>query len=186
VVQSEKNVQGLAVADGKLLWQIPAPTQGRVYNSATPIIEGQTVYYTGQGKGTRAVKIEKQGETFATKELWSNPQLGTGFNTPVLKNGLLFGLTERGNLFCLNAQDGQTAWSDTTRRENFMALLDAGSVLIALPEKSGLLVFKPSNKEYQEIAQIKVSETPIYASPVLSGKRIFTKDKETVTLWTVE
>ena len=84
VGQTEKSVVGVAVADGRLLWQVPSPVQGRFYNSATPIVDGQTVIYTGQGHGTKAVKIEKQAADFAVRELWSNETLGTGFNTPVL------------------------------------------------------------------------------------------------------
>ena len=186
VVQTEKNVVGVAVADGKLLWQIPSPAQGRFFNSATPIVDGQTVIYTGQGQGTRAVKVEKQGDGFAAKELWSNADLGTGFNTPVLKDGLLFGLSDRGNLFCLNAQTGQAAWTDTNKLSNFGAVLDAGSCLLVLPEKSGLIVFKPDGKEYAQIAQYKVADTPTYAHPIISGSLVFVKDQDSVAMWIVE
>jgi len=187
VVQTEKNIVGVAVADGKLLWQIAAPPQGRFYNSATPIVDAQTVIYTGQGQGTKAVKVEKQNDGFAAKELWSNTQLGTGFNTPVLKDGLLYGLSDRGSLFCLNAQTGQTAWTDTaTRKDNFGAILDAGSVIFALPSDSQLIVFKTSDKEYTEVARFKVADTPIYAHPVIAGNRIFVRDQETMALWTIQ
>ena len=186
VAQTEKNTVGLAAADGKLLWHIPTPPQGRFYNSATPIIDGLTVIYTGQGQGTKAVKIEKQNEGFAVKELWSNDQLAPQFNSPVLKDGLLFGLSEKRNLYCINAQTGKTAWTDTNRLSNFGAILDAGSVLLALPENSGLIAFKPGDKQYEELARIKVSETPIYATPVVAGNRIFVKDRDAVTLWTVD
>ena len=71
--------------------------------------------YTGAGRGTKAVKIEKQGDGFVAKELWSNPDVAPQFNTPVLKDGLLFGLSDRGQLFCINADSGQTAWTDTRR-----------------------------------------------------------------------
>jgi len=186
VVQTEKNIVGLAVADGKLLWQIPAPPQGRFYNSATPIIDGQTVIYTGQGQGTKAVNIDKQNDAFAAKEVWSNTELGTGFNTPVLKDGFLYGLSDRGGFFCLNAQTGKTAWTDTeTRKDNFGAIVDAGPVIIGLPSDSQLVVFKPSDKEYVEVARFKVAETPTYAHPVISGSRIFIRDQETVALWTI-
>jgi outer membrane protein assembly factor BamB len=186
VQQTEKSIVGVAVADGKLLWQIAAPAQGRFYNSATPILDGQTVMYTGQGQGTKAVKIEKQEQGFAAKELWSNAQLGTGFNTPVLKDGLLYGLSDRGSFFCLNAQTGQTAWTDTaTRKENFGAIVDAGPVIFALPSDSQLVVFKPSDKEYAEVARFKVADTPTYAHPVIAGNRIFVRDQETVALWTI-
>jgi outer membrane protein assembly factor BamB len=188
VTLTEKSVVGVAVADGKLLWQLPFAVQGMVYNAATPIVDGQTVIYTGAGRGTKAVKIEKDGDGFAAKELWSNPQLAPQFNSPVLKDGLLFGLSNRGNLFCINAQTGQTAWTDSTQRDRsgFAAILDAGSVLLALPSSSELIVFKPSDKEYAELARIKVADTPTYAHPLIIGKRIFAKDNETVTLWTLD
>ncbi|MBU6402532.1 MAG: PQQ-binding-like beta-propeller repeat protein, partial [Verrucomicrobia bacterium] len=83
VVQTQKNLVGLGVADGKLLWQVATPAQRMAQNAATPIVDGQTVFYTGQGSGTKAVSIEKSGDNFAAKELWTNDKLGTTFNTPV-------------------------------------------------------------------------------------------------------
>jgi outer membrane protein assembly factor BamB len=187
VLVTEKNLVGLAAADGKLLWQVAAAPQGRFYNSATPIVEGQTVIFTGQGKGTRAVKIEKQGDGFAAKELWANDKLGTGFSTPVLKDGLLFGLSDKGNLFCMNAQTGQTAWTDAAGRGgNFGAVLDAGSCVLALPSNSELIAFKPGDKQYEELAKIKVADTPTYAHPVVAGTRVFVRDQDSVTLWMIE
>jgi outer membrane protein assembly factor BamB len=187
VTLSEKSVVGLGAADGKLLWQIPFVPQGMAYNAATPIVDGQTVIFAGSGRGTKAVRVEKQGDGFAAKELWSNDQVAPQFNSPVLKDGLLFGLTDKGNLFCLNAKTGQTAWTDATRRGGaFAAVLDAGSVLLALPSNSELLVFKPADKQYDEVARIKVADSATYAHPVVAGNRIFVRDLETVTLWTVQ
>jgi len=187
VTLTEKRVVGVGLADGKLLWQVPFATGRRAYNAATPIIDGQTVIFTGRGRGTRAVKIEKQDAGFAAKELWSNTELATQFNTPVLKGGLLFGFSDRDNLFCINAQTGQTAWTDTTRRGRggFAAVLDAGSCLLALPNNSELIAFKPSDKECAELARIKVADAPTYAHPVIAGDRIFVRDEGTVTLWTL-
>jgi outer membrane protein assembly factor BamB len=188
VLLTEKGLVGVAAADGKLLWQVPAAPQGRCYNSATPIVDGQTVIFTGQGTGTKAVKIEKQGDAFAAKELWSNADLGTGFSTPVLKDGWLYGLSDKSNLYAMNAQNGQAGWTDAAKRGmgNFGAVLDAGSCIMALPSNSELIVFKPGEKEYAELAKIKVAETPTYAHPVISGSRIFVRDQDSVILWTIE
>ncbi len=173
--------------DGKLLWQVPFASQRRAYNAATPIVDGQTVIITGAARGTKALKIEKQGDGFAAKQLWSNPQVAVQFNTPVLKDGLLFGLTDRGSLFCLNAESGKEAWKDTARHgRGFAAILHAGSCLLALPSTSELIAFKPSGKAYAELARIKVADTPTYAHPVVAGNRIFVRDQETVTLWTIQ
>ncbi|MBM4018333.1 MAG: hypothetical protein FJ288_08420 [Planctomycetes bacterium] len=186
VTLTEKSIVGVGLADGKLLWQVPFAPQGMNYNAATPIIDGEVVIFTGAGRGAKAVKVEKQGDGFAAKELWSNEQLAPQFNTPVLKDGLLFGLSEKGLLFCLNAKTGQTAWTDASKRGNFGAILDAGACLLALPSNSELTVFKSTDKQYEEVARIKVADAATYAHPVLAGKRIFVRDTETVTLWAIE
>ena len=188
VTLTEKNIVAVGLADGKLLWQLPFLPERMAYNAATPMVDGQTVFYTGKARGTKAVKIEKQADGFAAKELWSNAELAPQFNTPVLKDGLLFGLSDRSNLFCINAQTGQTAWTDTTQhgRGGFAAIVDAGSCLLALPNSSELIAYEPDGKQYTELARIKVSETPIYAHPVIAGNRIFIKDEETVTMFTIQ
>ena len=187
VTLTEKSIVAVGLADGKLLWQLPFAPQGMAYNAATPIVDGQTVIYAGKGRGTKAVKIEKQGDGFAAKELWSNPDLAPQFNTPVLKDGLLFGLSDRGNLYCINAKTGQTAWTDTARHgRGFAGVVSAGSALLALPSTSELIVFKPDGKEYAEIARYKVAETATYAHPVIAGNRVFVKDQDSLAMWIVQ
>ncbi len=188
VTLTEKNIVGVGVANGKLLWQLPFVPQGRAYNAATPIVDGQTVIYTGAGRGTRAVKVERQADGFAAKELWSNPELATQFNTPVLKDGLLFGLSDRSILFCINARTGQTAWADATARgsRGFGSIVDAGSCLFVLTNDSELIIFEPDGKAYSEITRYKVAETPTYAHPVIAGNRVFVKDQESMAMWMVE
>ena len=144
------------------------------------------IIYTGQGNGTKAVKVQKQDGGFTIQEIWSNEERGTAYNTPVLKDGVLFGLSERGRLFCMNAGSGQLAWTDDTSHKNFGALLDAGSVILALPSDSELIAFEPDSKEYVELARIKVADTPVYAHPVIVGNRIYVKDQETLTMWTID
>jgi hypothetical protein len=55
-----------------------------------------------------------------------------------------------------------------------------------LTPASELIAFEPSDKAYHELARIKVAETPTHAYPVVSGNRVFIKDQDSVTLWTVQ
>jgi outer membrane protein assembly factor BamB len=185
VTLTEKSIVGVNVSDGTLLWKLPFLPERRAYNAATPIIDGQTVIFTGAGRGTRAVTIEKQGEGFVAREKWTNAEVAVQFNTPVLKKDLLFGYSNMGNLFCINAQTGETAWMDTLKNDKggFAALIDAGQVILALPSSSELIVFEPVEDKYTELARIKIADTPTYAHPVISGNRIYVKDEETLTLW---
>ena len=188
VTLAEKNIVAVGVADGKLLWQLPFAPVSRAYNAATPIVDGQTVIYTGAGRGSKAVRIEKQGDGFVAKELWSNPELAPQYNTPVLKDGLLFGLSNRSNLYCINAQTGQTAWVDANAcgSRGFGSIVSAGPCLIVSNNDSNLIILKPDGKAYNEIARYKVADTPIYAHPVIAGNRIFVKDQDSVAMWIVE
>ncbi|MBN1818213.1 MAG: PQQ-like beta-propeller repeat protein [Sedimentisphaerales bacterium] len=188
VTLTEKSVVAVNAADGKLLWSLPFVPAGRAYNSVTPIVDGQTVIYAGAGRGTTAVKVEKQGDTFVTRELWKNADLAPQYNTPVLKDGMLFGLSNSGKFYCIDAKTGDTKWADSTSydRSGFGQIVDAGSCLVALSSNGELMIFKPTGEKYEELARIKVSDTPTYACPVLSGKRIFIKDQDTVTLWTID
>lgn len=187
VTLTEKSIVGVGVADGKLLWQLPFVPQMRAYNAATPIVDGPTVYYAGAARGSRALKVEKTAGGFAAKELWSNPDAAPQFNSPVLKDGFLYGLSAAGNFYCLNAADGKGAWTDSVAHgRGFAAILDAGPVLLALPSTSELVVFKPNPKQYEEVARIKVADTQTYAHPVVAGNRIFIKDQDALTLFALE
>lgn len=187
VTETTKSIIGLSPTDGQLLWQESYAPQGMAYNAATPIVHGQTLIFCGQGRGARAVRLEKQGQTISAKELWNNPENSVQFNTPVVKNDLLFGLSQRGNFFCLNTDTGKTAWTDPVgSRGSFGSIIDAGPVLVALNSKSQLTVFEPSAAQYSELAAIKVSEKQTYAYPVLAGNRLFVKDQDSLTLWSIE
>jgi outer membrane protein assembly factor BamB len=175
---------GVTLADGKLLWQMPFPTARMVYNAATPIVTGQTVIISGATRGTRALRIEKQGDAYVPVQVWCNPDVSVQFCTPLLKDGLLYGVTNQGMLFCLNATSGATAWLDTTPHgRGFGAMVDAGNAVVALPPDGTLLVLQPGAAACAILAQYKVAEGGTYAGPVLSGKNIFIKDANALTQW---
>jgi len=158
------------------------------------------------------VKLEKSGDGFAAKELWKNPDNSVQFNTPLLRSGFLFGLSARNDFFCINAQDGKTTWTASFapptggaegpgqekgkggmrggrgmgRGAGYGSIVDAGSVLLALTPASQLVAFEPNDKAYTELARIKVADSQTYAYPIVSGKRLFVKDQDSVTLWTIE
>jgi outer membrane protein assembly factor BamB len=138
------------------------------------------------------VTIEKQGDELTAKELWSNKENAVQFDTPVLKNGLLFGISDRDSLFCINAQTGKTAWTAPIKggrgkgSRGYGSVVDAGPVLFALTPASELIVFQPSDKEFKQIVSYKVADSEVYAYPVVAGNRVFVKDRDSLTLWVLE
>jgi len=186
IVQTEKNLIALSLENGKLQWQVATPVQQRFYNCTSPYINGDIIYYTGQGSGTKAIQVVRDGDKYVTKELWSNPEIGAKWNTPVLKDGFLYGFTDQKRLYCIDASSGKTAWNDNTVSSDFSTIVDCGPVIIGLPSTGNLIVMKPDPKAYSETAKYKVADTPVYAFPVISGNTLYVKDSENLTLFRVE
>jgi outer membrane protein assembly factor BamB len=200
VAETDGNIVALGSADGKLLWKTAFKVR---YNACTPMVEGQTIIYSGMGRGTKAVKVEKKGDEVSATDLWSNSENSVQFNTPVVKNGLVFGISEGNKLFCINAETGKTSWSTALGMGGggggggkpgrggmggggYGSVVDAGTILFALTPAGQLTVFEPSDKEFKEVAKYKVASGSTYAYPVISGNRVFIKDKDAVTLYTIE
>ncbi len=187
VAETSASVVGLDMKTGKLLWKTAFTVTGRGYNASTPMVDGQTVIFSGSARGTRALKIEKKGDEFTAKEVWNNKDQSTMYNTPVLKNGRVFGLTSADSLFCVNAETGKTAWTEPlTGGRGYGNIVDAGAVLLALPPTGTLTVFEPNDKEFKKVTSYKVGAGKTYAYPIATGNRIFVKDADSVILWTVE
>lgn len=262
LAQTETKLIAVNVADGKQVWEsAPGAGEGRGpggqgagggrgmgggrdYKAATPIVDGQTVVIAG--RGTKALKLEKNGDQVSAKEIWTVPDKSVQFSTPVLKNGLLYGLAPNNDLFCINARDGKVAWTAPFpgqsarpgagpraaaglplfqptvtglpqaepgrprgpgrpggpggpggpaggRRGGGMgggagygSIVDAGNVLMALTPAGQLVVFEPGDKEFKQLASYKVAAGQTHAYPVASGNRIFIKDRDSLTLWTVD
>jgi outer membrane protein assembly factor BamB len=129
------------------------------------------------------------GRKLSAAEAWSNKDIAAEFNSPVVKNGLVFGLSDRNAFFCLDAKTGKTAWTaDAPRggRPGYGSVVDAGSVLLAFTPAGKLIVFEPSAAEFKELATYTVAAGDTFAYPVADGNRVFIKDKNSVTLWTVD
>jgi outer membrane protein assembly factor BamB len=180
VAQTEKSLLGLNLATGKLLWQIATPIQQRFYNAVSPLINGQTVIYSGQGIGTKAITVEKQGEQFVTKEIWSNTEAGEKWNSPVLKDGFLYGVSDLKKIYCIDAATGKTAWIDAGTNSDFAAIVDCGTAIFALPSTGNLIVLTPNGKAYTEAARYKVTETATYSDPIISGNLVYIKDTDSL------
>jgi outer membrane protein assembly factor BamB len=179
ITMTGKKIVGVGVADGRLLWEMPF--EARQGNNTTPLVDGTTVYFTGQGKGLVAAQIAAQGDTYTVTTLWTNAEFGARFTSPVLKDGLLYGYG--GRFFCVKAATGESLWAESGAAGQTASIVDAGSTLVALSNRGELIAYKPGTKEYTELARIKVASTETWPHPVLAGKQIYIKEGESVGLW---
>ena len=98
VTPTEKEVVGIDAADGKLLWKASFLAS---YNSATPVADGQTIICSGPPDIAAAARAARRPLRSRRKATASTPRkpgpsrrpFAGIYNTPVLKDGLLYGLT---------------------------------------------------------------------------------------------
>ena len=184
---------GVNIVDGKLLWKVDLGGDNDYFTHySTPLIDGANVYYsvTGykQAEGHMiALKIEKNGDAFTAKQLWKKNCSANEYNTPVFKDGLIFGVNHASYFFCVDAKTGEQKWKGKQKHGTYGSILDAGPVLLALDTNSKLISFKASGKGYEEIANYTVSDAETWCVPVIAGNRVFVKDKKgNLTLWMFE
>jgi len=261
--RNDGKLVALEAATGKLLWEMPY-SEVR-YIATTPIADGSTLIVAGPGTGMSAFKMKMEDGKITEEKLWTNTDNSVGFNTPILKDGLVYGLSGSDQIFCIDTQTQKTKWSaamakpaageqnearkaasnsrpasakvvfaqfvqqdqpknpdDRDRPDGgprrgfgqppgqgpgrgfgggrgmgrggmggmgsrgYGSIVDGCSALLALAPAGELVVFKPAGNAYSEIARYKVADGGTYAYPIPAGKGIYVKDKDSVTLWTLD
>jgi outer membrane protein assembly factor BamB len=187
ITQTQSYCIGVALAEGKLLWQMPFTTDYD-QNIVTPLIYKDAIIISGLDKGTSAVRVSKASNAWRAEQVWHNAEMSMYMSSPVLAGDLLFGLSDkrRGQYFCLEATTGKTLWTSEGRQGENAALLNAGGILFLLNNAGELTIAKASAKAFEPIAKYEVSTSATWAHPVMVGKSIIVKDTATLSSWRFE
>lgn len=187
VTQTQNYCVGIAIAGGKLLWQMPFSTD-YAQNIVTPVKYQDTIIFSGLDKGTQAYRLSKSGEVWRTEKVWHNAEISMYMSSPVLAGDLLFGLSHkrRGQYFCLDAVSGKTLWVSEGRQGENAALLNVGGVLFLLNNAGELTIAKPSAKAFEPIAKYDVATSATWAHPAVFDNRLLIKDTATLSMWHFE
>ncbi len=184
ITQSQNFCCGIDAAEGTLLWKIPFQTD-YAQNAVTPILYDESVIFSGFNKGISRYRIEMREDQWHTEEIWENKEVSLYMSSPVVAGERLCGFSQkkRGQLFALDLTTGQTLWTGAGRLADNAAVVRTGSAIWALTNKGELIAFKDSEKEFEQLARYKVSETSTWAHPVILPQGILIKDETKLTLW---
>jgi outer membrane protein assembly factor BamB len=186
VTITQTKVVGVDSTTGALLWERPY-TAPSTNNSNTPIINGETIIVSGNGGPTVAFNAVKNGSTWTTTTVWENADIPLRLTNMVLAGDMLFGISNRnaGQYFAVDAKTGKTLWLSPGRQAGQGAIAKAGDYLLSLEDDGELVVVKNSPTAFEVLKKYKVAEGETWAEAVFSGTRIFIKDLNHLTLWTL-
>jgi hypothetical protein len=99
----------------------------------------------------------------------------------------MFGLTNRnaGQYFGVDAKTGKTLWVSPGRQAGNAAIERAGDFFVSLEDDGDLVVVRNGQTAFEQVRKYKVADGETWAEAALSGNRIFVKDLNAVTLWTL-
>jgi outer membrane protein assembly factor BamB len=178
VTFSESFLVGVSADRGELLWEIPFTTPW-VQNAVTPVVDGDTVVYSGLEHPVRAVRVVRRGSGFATEPRWESTEVSAYLSTPVLEGGRLYGLSHRrrGQIFCLDATTGKTVWLSDGRQGDNAALVAGGGMVFVLTTDAELLVVPQKGDAFAPVRRYRVASSPTWAHPVIAGGGVLVKDR---------
>jgi outer membrane protein assembly factor BamB len=174
LIVSARRAMGLAVEDGKLLWDFPWETSYDV-NSAQPLIVDENRFFisAGYGHGAALVEVTKTANGFSTRAVWQNLMMKNKFNSSVLYQGHIYGLDES-ILTCLNAETGERMWKGG--RYGYGQLLLASGYLIVLTESGDVVLVKATPEQHAEVARFSAIEGKTWNHPALASGRLLVRN----------
>ena len=175
LVMTAKRAVGLAVADGRLLWEYPWVTDNDI-NAAQPIaVAANRVYLSsGYGHGATVLELTAQGDGFQTRVVWANTRMKNKFNSAVLHEGFLYGLDE-GILACVDPQTGELKWKGG--RYGYGQLLLASGHLVALTEEGDVVLVRATPEKLQEVARFNALTGKTWNIPAISDGLLLVRNQ---------
>ena len=179
-------VEGIEVANGEVLWDYPIDPEK--VHAVTPVAHDGMILVSGQDSGVKALRPHRQDGAWTVDLVWETHDVAMELSNPVLSDDLLFGLSHRssGQYFVLDARSGELEWLGEPRAAQNTAVVKADDVLFLLNDDAELTVARIGRGGLERLRTYTVADSPTWAQPAISGNRLFIKDLNTISLWTVD
>lgn len=174
LIVTASRVMGLAVEDGRVLWEHPWTTMCDI-NAAQPIVVGDRRVFlsSGYGKGAAVVEITRSGEGFRTRTVWENIAMKNRFSSSVLHEGVIYGLDE-GILAAVDVATGERKWK--AGRYGHGQVLIAGGHLLVLTEDGDLVLVRATPEGHDEVRRASSLRGKTWNVPAIDGGRLFVRN----------
>jgi hypothetical protein len=157
-------------ANGERLWHCEGPTKE---HAATAAFDDRTVYASAGYPDKRlcAIRADGSGDVTASHLLWRLTKNGSFVPTPLVHEGLLYVVNDRGLAMCLDAASGETVWSHKLEGEFSASPVLVGDKLF-VPDESGRMYILRTGRRFELVATNDLGDGG-YATPVICGSRIY-------------
>lgn len=179
VIAVPGEVWGMDPVSGKMLWHAKTALTGNV--SPSVIVDGTTIYLFGgfRSSGSLAIRAGGRGDVTRSHVLWTSRN-SSYVATPLLHEGHLYWIDDRGQAFCSNAATGELVYRERVdgmaqggRPVYASPVLSAGRLYV-VSRWSGTFVL-PAAPRYEILAQnrFESDDSDFSGTPAISDGDIF-------------
>lgn len=195
IVQTTKNIIGIAPSDGSVLWsydliQFHTKSQGQGAQANPPLYYNGDLFATsGYDHPGTMFSLSNDGKSIKLK--WKNDTIDTHHGGVVLVAGNIYGSNwqhnSRGRWACVNWESGKTNWEEEWINKG--SVIYADGMLYLYEEKSGnVALAEPSEKELKIISTFKVEkgEGPHWAHPAIYDGKLFIRHGNVLMIYNLK
>jgi outer membrane protein assembly factor BamB len=177
VTLTEGSIEGLDAATGAPLWSVPFPDEWHE-NIVTPIWTGTHLIVSGARQGTHAYTLARAGGKWAATEVWKNPDVTMYMSTPVLADGVLYGLSARnkGQIVALDAATGAVKWKTEGRAADQAAILLTPAHVLVQTTGGELILLERSPAAHKEVRRYTLADSATWAVPAFVPGGLLVRD----------
>lgn len=174
---TEGSIEGIDAKSGAALWSVPFPDDFHE-NIVTPVWTGTHLIVSGIRAGTHAYTLKLAGGTWQAIEAWKNADVAMYMSTPVLAEGVLYGLSsrKRGQLVAVEAATGTLKWSTEGRAADQAAILLTPANVLLLTTGGELILAKRSPARYEEERRYTVADSATWTVPAILKDSLVIRD----------
>ncbi|MCA9061909.1 MAG: PQQ-binding-like beta-propeller repeat protein [Planctomycetaceae bacterium] len=179
-----QSVFGVALDDGRMLWNYPAAANGTA-NCCSPIVDSDHVFASSAyGTGGGLVRITGSGETQHAEEVYFEKKLQC-HHGGIVKIGDYLYTCGNGPLTCANFLTGEIVWQ--SRSVGKGSLVAADGMLYVLSEGHRVALVEATPEEYREHGTFEIAShgRPSWAHPVVAGGTLYLRDQNALTAYRI-
>jgi len=158
---------------GEEIWRVPHVSDTTI--SMSMFSNGLVIFTTGVKDPVKMMAVRPQGKGDITKSnlVWSIEKDVPAITSPLVKDGLIYMIHERGTLTCLESLTGKTIYCNKLNGQFYASPVCADGKIYVTAKNGTIYVLKEGN-EFKVLSVNKL-EGEFMATPAISGKSLIVR-----------
>jgi len=187
---SDGGIHAINARTGQYLWSFRMSKRGL---NASPVVAGKYVYISHGEDNIDAVTFGRiqcidatgRGDVTDTHGVWRIDNIKAGYTGLLVKDGILYVVTDTGKLYAFDAEKGDELWQHTLGTVGKGSPVWADGKIYVMEVNGNIHILEPSREGCKTLSHVEldakdgVGTDEIYASPAIANGRIYfvTRDR---------